>query len=119
MRGPRRAVDAVALLCLAVGLVRARTIDIAGARIETLAWGERGKPGLLLMHGNGAHAQWWSFIAPFFARDWRVVAFSWSGMGRSDRRPSGTYSLDLFVDEAFSIAQAEGISTLTSWCWPT
>jgi pimeloyl-ACP methyl ester carboxylesterase len=86
---------------------------VAGARIETLAWGERGKPGLLLMHGNGAHAQWWSFIAPFFARDWRVVAFSWSGMGRSDRRPSGTYSLDLFVDEAFSIAKAEGLFDAT------
>jgi pimeloyl-ACP methyl ester carboxylesterase len=79
---------------------------VAGARIETLAWGERGRPGLLLMHGNGAHAQWWSFIAPFFARDWRVVAFSWSGMGRSDRRQSGTYSLDLFVDEAFSSTPA-------------
>jgi pimeloyl-ACP methyl ester carboxylesterase len=82
---------------------------VAGARLETLAWGERGKPGLLLMHGNGAHAQWWSFIAPFFARDWRVVAFSWSGMGGSDRREAGTYSLDLFVEEAFSIAQAEGL----------
>jgi pimeloyl-ACP methyl ester carboxylesterase len=82
---------------------------VAGARLETLAWGERGKPGLLLMHGNGAHAQWWSFIAPFFARDWRVVAFSWSGMGGSDRRASGEYSLDLFVEEAFTVAQAEGM----------
>ena len=82
---------------------------VRGARIETLAWGERGKPGLLLMHGNGAHAQWWSFIAPFFARDWRVVAFSWSGMGGSDHRESGTYTLDGFVEEVFSIAQAEGL----------
>lgn len=82
---------------------------VAGARLETLSWGERGKPGLLLMHGNGAHAQWWSFIAPFFARDWRVVAFSWSGMGGSDRRASGAYSLDLFVEEALSVARAEGM----------
>ena len=82
---------------------------VAGARIETLAWGDPGKPGLMLMHGNGAHAQWWSFIAPFFARDWRVVAFSWSGMGRSDHRPPGGYSLDGFVEEAFAIADAEGL----------
>jgi len=82
---------------------------VRGARIETLAWGTRGKPGLLLMHGNGAHAQWWSFIAPFFARDWRVVAFSWSGMGGSDHRETGTYTLDGFVDEMLAVAQAEGL----------
>ena len=80
---------------------------VAGVRLESLAWGERGKPGLLLMHGNGAHARWWSFIAPFFARTHRVVAFSWSGMGGSDWRPS--YSLDLYVEEAFGVAQAEGL----------
>lgn len=81
--------------------------EVAGARIETLSWGERGKPGLLLMHGNGAHARWWSFIAPLLARTHRVAAFSWSGMGGSDWRPS--YSLGLFVQEAFAVAQAEGL----------
>ena len=40
MRGPRRAAAAVALLCLAVGLVRARTVDIAGGRIETTTRGK-------------------------------------------------------------------------------
>jgi len=82
---------------------------VRGARLETLVWGERGRPGLVLMHGNGAHAQWWSFIAPFFAADWRVVAFSWSGMGGSDHRPTGTYTLDGFVEEMLSVAQAEGL----------
>lgn len=85
-----------------------RRIETAGVQLETLAWGERGRPGLLLMHGNGAHADWWSFIAPFFARDHRVVAFSWSGMGDSDWRPGG-YTLDGFVEEAFGVAQAEGL----------
>ncbi len=83
------------------------THEVAGARIETLSWGERGKPGLLLMHGNGAHARWWSFIAPLLARTHRVTAFSWSGMGGSDWRPS--YSLDLYVEEAFTVARAEGL----------
>jgi pimeloyl-ACP methyl ester carboxylesterase len=59
------------------------TVIVDGVAIETLAWGEVGKPGLLFMHGNGAHADWWSFIAPFFAADWRVAAFSFSGMGGS------------------------------------
>jgi pimeloyl-ACP methyl ester carboxylesterase len=81
-------------------------VDVLGVPIETLAWGERGKPGLILLHGNGAHADWWSFIAPFFAADYRVVALSWSGMGRSGRRT--TYDFDTFVAELFTVGEAAG-----------
>ena len=42
-------------------------LAVEGADIELLTWGRVGKPGLLFLHGNGAHADWWSFIAPFFA----------------------------------------------------
>src|SRR5580658_4256675 len=48
-------------------------VEVEAARVETLAWGERGKPGLVFLHGGAAHADWWSFIAPFFARERRVV----------------------------------------------
>jgi pimeloyl-ACP methyl ester carboxylesterase len=82
-------------------------VPVAGAQIETLTWGETGKPGLLLLHGSGAHADWWSFIAPFFADDYRVVAMSWSGMGRSDWRNS--YTFDLHVEELIGVAQATGL----------
>ena len=83
------------------------TVAVEGTAIETLAWGERGKPGLLLMHGNGANADWWSFIAPFFAETHRVAALSWSGMGRSDWRER--YSLDLFTAEALAAAEHTGL----------
>jgi pimeloyl-ACP methyl ester carboxylesterase len=82
--------------------------EVEGARIEWLAWGARGKPGLLLLHGNGAHADWWRFIAPFFAATHRVVAPSWSGMGGSDHRPK--YAIRLFVAEMAAIADAGGLS---------
>ena len=74
------------------------TFDVDGAAIELLTWGDVGKPGLLFLHGNAAHADWWSFIAPLFANDYRCAAISWSGMGRSDWRPR--YSIPLFVEEA-------------------
>lgn len=82
-------------------------IEAAGVRIETLTWGERGKPGLLFLHGNGAHADWWSFIAPFFSSQYRCAALSWSGMGGSDRRER--YSFDLFVQEAMTVAEETGL----------
>ena len=78
------------------------SIVVSDARIETLAWGERGKPGILFMHGNGAHADWWSYIAPFFAKDYRVGALSWSGMGGSDWRKQ--YTLENFVNESLAAA---------------
>jgi pimeloyl-ACP methyl ester carboxylesterase len=80
---------------------------VEGSRIETLTWGDVGKPGLLLLHGNRAHADWWSFIAPFFADDFRVAALSWSGMGGSDWRES--YSVDQFSREVGAVAEAAGL----------
>src|SRR5262245_48820722 len=44
------------------------------------------KRGLLLVHGGGAHANWWSFIAPYFSDDFTVAAIDLSGMGDSGRR---------------------------------
>ena len=82
-------------------------VVVQGARIETLAWGERGKPGILLLHGGWAHADWWSFIAPFLAEDYRVAAISWSGMGGSDWR--SVYSLGTLVEEALTGAEVTAL----------
>lgn len=82
-------------------------VEVAGARIHYLRWGDRKNPGLLLVHGNGAHAYWWSFIAPFLARDYSVAAIDLSGMGDSDRRPR--YEMELFVEEELAVARHAGM----------
>lgn len=80
-------------------------VEVAGAGIEWIAWGPSGAPGLLLLHGNGANADWWRFTAPLLADGGlRVAALSWSGMGNSDHRPG--YSLELFLAEALAVAEA-------------
>jgi pimeloyl-ACP methyl ester carboxylesterase len=84
-----------------------RMVEVDGAGVESLSWGERGRPGVLLLHGYAGHAGWWRFIAPFLAQDRRVVAMSWSGMGGSDRR--GAYSFDGYAREALAVARAEGL----------
>lgn len=81
--------------------------EVAGARIHYLRWGDRKRPGLLLVHGNGAHAYWWSYIAPFLGREYNVAAMDLSGMGDSDRRP--TYTMDLFVEEQLAVARHAGM----------
>jgi pimeloyl-ACP methyl ester carboxylesterase len=84
-----------------------RLIEVEGANIELLTWGEVGKPGLIFVHGNSAHADWWSFIAPFLAGDFRVAAISLSGMGDSDWRE--TYTFEGFATEIFECAKAAGL----------
>src|SRR5580704_10935948 len=84
-----------------------------GARIHYLRWGDATRPGILLVHGNAAHAYWWSFIAPFLARDYNVAAMDLSGMGDSDWRPphgeAGGYSMDLFAREQMAVCEAAGM----------
>ena len=78
-----------------------------GANIEVLTWGELGKPGLIFVHGNSAHADWWSFIAPFLADQYRVASVSLSGMGDSDWRE--TYTFEGFASEIWEAAKAAGL----------
>lgn len=77
-----------------------------GRRIEALAWGPVGAPGLVLLHGNAAHLGWWSFLAPFFANRFRVTTFSLGGMGGSEWH--GDYSVACFADEMWAVSDAAG-----------
>jgi len=78
-----------------------------GTQLELLTWGEVGKPGLLLVHGNSAHADWWSFIAPYLAENYRVASMSLAGMGASDWRE--TYAFQDFAEDAEACAHAAGL----------
>ncbi|MEQ8558910.1 MAG: alpha/beta hydrolase [Henriciella sp.] len=93
---------------LAIGK-QARTgrVEVDGASINWRQWGDPGKPGMLLAHGNGAHSHWWDFIAPFFAEDWNVVAPDFSGMGDSDWRDS--YGFSAFAKEQVAVCEAAGL----------
>ncbi|WP_242124005.1 alpha/beta hydrolase [Sphingobium sp. Sx8-8] len=83
------------------------TAVVDGCTLETMAWGKAGDPGLLLLHGNGAHVHWWRPFAPFFAEGTRVGAFSWSGMGGSERRTH--YDFDLHRREIWAASEAMGL----------
>jgi pimeloyl-ACP methyl ester carboxylesterase len=84
-----------------------RFVNVEGARIHYLRWGDRTKPGLLLVHGNAAHAYWWSFIAPFLASEYNVAAMDLSGMGDSEWRKD--YSIDVFVQEQLAVCEDAGM----------
>lgn len=62
-----------------------------------LHWGAPEKQPLVFVHGNGAHAHWWDFIAPAFSDRYQVFAIDLCGMGDSEHRD--TYSIKTYVDD--------------------
>jgi len=87
-----------------------RFVEVEGTRIHYLSWGERTRPGLLLAHGNAAHAHWWSFIAPFLARDYNVAAIDFAGMGDSGWRDA--YTMETFAREQLAVCEDAGMFAL-------
>ncbi len=88
------------------------SVGVAGARVTYQLWGKAHdaaghlKQGLLFVHGNGAHAHWWDFIAPFFVDDYRVAALTFTGMGDSDRRER--YDMATFAEEEMAVCEHAG-----------
>jgi pimeloyl-ACP methyl ester carboxylesterase len=83
-------------------------VSVGGCPVHYLAWGERGRRGLVFVHGGGAHAHWWSFLAATFAGDFRVLAIDLSGHGDSGHRDE--YSLAEWTDEVMAVAGDGGIA---------
>lgn len=87
-----------------------RRVKVDGAEINYMTWGDPSKPALMLVHGNAAHAHWWSFIAPLLSDDYYVVAHDLSGHGESEHRPA--YSLDIFARELIGVMEDAGCGDL-------
>ncbi|CAN5605594.1 alpha/beta hydrolase [soil metagenome] len=86
------------------------TIEVGGCPIHYLAWGERGRRGLVFVHGGGAHAHWWTHVAASFAEQLRVVAIDLSGHGDSGHRE--TYDFEQWTDEVMAVTEDAGIEGL-------
>ena len=74
---------------------------VDGADVNYLSWGDSNRPGLVLIHGGAAHAQWWSHIAPLLSDLWYVVAPDMTGHGDSDHRDR--YTLEQWSREVMAV----------------
>ena len=83
--------------------LRHEKLAVKGADIEIISLGNKDNPGVLLIHGAWAHANWWVPIMPLLAKEYCVMALSLGGMGSSDWRDS--YSLDLYTEEVLAASK--------------
>ena len=81
-------------------------VEVEGAKIHYLTWGDTKNPGLFFIHGFSANAHWWDFIAPAFTEDYCVVAIDLSGSGDSDHRE--TYSQEMYANEIKAVCDDMG-----------
>lgn len=70
--------------------LESRFVTVDACPIHYLTWPDAdvvtAKRGILFVHGGGAHANWWRFIAPLMMHNYKVAAIDLSGMGDSGRR---------------------------------
>ena len=82
------------------------SIKVLGANIYYQKWGNSNNPGMVLVHGSGAHSHWWDFIAPLLTDQFEVTAIDLAGMGNSDHREQ--YSPEVYGEEILAVAKDSG-----------
>ena len=83
-----------------------RSVEVDECDVMYRRYGDKSKPGLLLIHGMHAHSRWWDFIAPQLTDQFCVAAMDLTGMGDSDYRYE--YSGDGFADEIKAVCDDAG-----------
>lgn len=83
-------------------------LTVRGHRMHYIELGSG--PPLLLLHGLGKSSyDWEESVLPILARQWRVIAIDFFGMGLSERSDSFAYGWNLWSDQASATLDALGI----------
>ena len=71
-----------------------------GLKLHYLDWGgDPDKMTFVLLHGGGAHAHWWDFVAPELTPCGHVVALDFRGHGRSEWSRPPHYGPPAYVED--------------------
>ena len=82
-------------------------VEVNGACIEYMEWGNPENQSVIMLHGTNAHAHWFKFIGSILSDDYHFVVISFSGMGGSDWR--SFYTRDTFVDDVWGVVKDTGM----------
>jgi len=82
-----------------------RFIEAGGLRLHYLDYGTPGLAPMLCIHGGGAHAHWFDFVAHGFTDEYHVRALDLRGHGESAWSADGDYSFQRFSADIAEVAE--------------
>ena len=82
---------------------QSKFVEVNGARIEYMEWGNPENQSVIMLHGTNAHAHWFKFIGALLSEKYHFVVMSFSGMGGSDWR--SFYTRDTFADDVWGVVE--------------
>ncbi len=80
-------------------------VEAGGLRLHYLDYGTEGCTPMLCVHGGGAHAHWFDFVAPGFVTDYHVRALDLRGHGDSSWAAPSSYSNERFAKDLAEVAE--------------
>ncbi len=86
-------------------------INVNGVKLHYLDWGGKGNP-LLFLTGLGHSAHIYDDLAPKFVDEFRALALTWRGHGKSDRPETG-YDVDTLTEDVRQFLDAMKIERVT------
>lgn len=86
-------------------------INVNSVKLHYLDWGGTGKP-LLFLTGLGHSAHIYDDLAPKFVDEFRVLALTWRGHGKSERPETG-YDVDTLTEDVRQFLDAMKIERVT------
>jgi pimeloyl-ACP methyl ester carboxylesterase len=72
-------------------------VEAGGLRLHYLDYGSAGRQPMLCVHGGGAHAHWYDFVAPGLSADYHVRSIDLRGHGDSPWVDPPDYSYERFA----------------------
>lgn len=80
-------------------------VEAGGLRLHYLDYGTAGRPPMLCLHGGGAHAHWYDFVAPGFNSDYHVLSLDQRGHGDSPWSDPPDYSYERFASDLAEVVE--------------
>ena len=80
-------------------------VEAGGLQLHYLDYGSAGRQPMLCVHGGGAHAHWYDFVAPGLCPDYHVRSIDLRGHGESPWVTPPDYSYERFAADLAEVVE--------------
>lgn len=84
-------------------------IEVNGLKLHYLDYGTQGRAPMLCLHGGGAHAHWYDYVAPAFSADYHVHSLDLRGHGDSVWTDPSMYKYAHYASDVAQMVEKLGL----------